>query len=91
MANKYAWTDKPYGKLTILTSWREEHPGQPDPDDDALQAWLVAMERQNFTEEWQAAHPGQRLPDYPKIRRWCIDQHNMAVLDMMRERGDKFH
>jgi len=32
-----------------LTAWREEHPGQPDPDDTTLHGWLM-------TKPYQLAH-----------------------------------
>ena len=55
-------------------AWREEHPGQPDPDDATLQNWLAARERESMLYEWSEAHPGRPIPDFAEVRRWCILQ-----------------
>jgi hypothetical protein len=80
-----------FRKEAVLVAWREQHPKQPDPDDDALHAWLAEEERKDFTEEWRDAHPGRPLPDYAEIRRWAIEQHNRRVVAMARESGESFH
>jgi hypothetical protein len=52
----------PKVKQARLTAWREEHPGQLDPDDAALQRWLADIERKDFLEQWREAHPRQTPP-----------------------------
>jgi hypothetical protein len=79
-------------KRVCLIAWREEHPGQSDPDDDTLQCWLVKVEREQFTEEWREAHFGQSLPDdYAEVRRWAIAERNKRTLARVRESGESFH
>lgn len=53
-----------------LIMWREEHPGQPDPNEIELWDWVVEQERNWFQTEWIVAHPDQQLPDYLEVRKW---------------------
>ena len=66
----------PRRKETCLIAWREEHPGQPDPDDDELHRWLVEEERKDNKEWWREEHPGEPLPEYQVVRRWAINEWN---------------
>lgn len=50
----YAWGHDPNGKEHAIKFWREEHPDQPDPDDEMLHAWFVAREREDILDEWRA-------------------------------------
>jgi hypothetical protein len=79
------------GKQRMLAYWREYHPGQPDPDDAALQGWLIEDERKTFLQQWREAHPGRRVPDYAEVRRWAINEWNKGALARIRERGESFH
>ena len=79
MTLSYAWSHNPEGKKPSLLAWREEHPGQPDPDDATLQNWLAALERESMLYEWCEAHPGRPIPDYAEVRRWCIEQHTEII------------
>ena len=52
---KYAWqrigdtaTQTEARRQDLLIDWRAEHPGQPDPDNDGLQAWLASDEGKDF-------------------------------------------
>jgi hypothetical protein len=78
-------------RQTCLIAWREEYPGQPDPDNAALCDWLIEGERAMLLEEWRSAHPGRQVPDYPEVRRWAINERNQQALDHLRERGESFH
>jgi hypothetical protein len=53
----------------LLPYWREDNPGQPDPDDLALRRWLV----KTIKAEWREAHPGEPLPEYATVRQWALD------------------
>ena len=66
----YAWGHNPEGKKPSLLAWREEHPGQPDPDDATLQNWVAALEREGMLYEWCEAHPGRPIPDDAEVRQW---------------------
>jgi hypothetical protein len=84
---------RPWGdeKETALKIWREENPGEPDPDDDALHAWCADNEHKEFKRLWRKAHPGQPLPDdYREIRRWANEQKNL-IAAMARAMGAKIH
>jgi hypothetical protein len=73
--------------IPTLEAWREEHPGQPDPDDATLQNWLAAVERNSRIYEWSEAHPGRPVPDYAEVQRWCIEQHTPGTGDILSRRS----
>lgn len=80
----YAWSHNPEGKKPSLLAWREEHPGQPDPDDATLQNWVAALERESMLYEWCEAHPGRPIPDDAQVRQWCIEQHSTPTKNLMQ-------
>jgi hypothetical protein len=76
----------------LLKYWREDHPGQPDPDDAGMRQWLIETERKTLKEEWLHAHPGHPLPDdYAVVRRWYINWRNERIIEFARDFGGTFH
>ena len=91
------WDHKPDGREHALEFWREEHPGKPDPSDDALHQWFADIERDCAIERWREDNPDKPLPDDRKaLHKWYVEQWQMDVAMFLadwerNEKGVKFN
>ena len=51
----------PPGGCLKLEAWRKAHPGQPEPDDATMIAWLASLAYDELMHEWELAYAAQEL------------------------------
>jgi hypothetical protein len=44
-----------------LEAWRKAHPGQPDPNDMTMIAWLASLAYDELMHEWELEHAEREL------------------------------